>query len=274
VDDEYLALNRAMWDSRAAKHAASRAYDLDRFRTDPAAVSDVVAFDRERLGDLRGLDAVHLQCHIGTDTISLHRLGARVSGLDLSPASLDVARALATETGAPVEFVESDVYAAPDVLGRERFDLVYTGIGAICWLPSIDRWAQTVAALLRPGGRLFIRDCHPMLGVLDVVDGAISLDYPYFERAEALEFAETTSYVDHVEPLPGLPSREWSHGIGEIVTAVMAHGLSLELLVEHDSVPWEALPGLMETHPDHPGEFRLADRPDRVAASFTLAARR
>ncbi len=272
--DDYLELNRAMWDSRASTHQDSRAYDLDRFRHDPAAISDVVRFDLPRLGDVRGLDTVHLQCHIGTDTVSLHRLGAQVTGLDLSPASLAVARRLVADVGAPIDLVESDVYAAPDVLGRERFDLVYTGIGAICWLPSIDRWAATVAALLRPGGRLFIRDCHPMAGVLDVLDGRIVLDYPYFEQPDALVFETTTSYVDHVAPLPGLPSREWSHGIGEIVMAVMDHGMDLELLAEHDSIPWEALPGLMAAHPDHPGEFRLADRPERLAASFTLAARR
>ncbi len=270
--DEYLALNRAMWDSRAATHAASRSYDLDRFRDDPQAISDVVRFDVPRLGSIAGLDVIHLQCHIGTDTLSLHRLGANVTGLDLSPASLAEARALAEQVKADISYIEGDVYSAPDLLGRARFDVVYTGIGAVCWLPSIDRWAQTVAALLRPGGRLFIRDCHPMLGTLDVVDDQIVMDYPYFEHDDALVFEDTTSYVDHVQPLPGLPSREWSHGLAEIITAVTRHGMTLELVAEHDSVPWEALPGKMTLSPDHPGEFRLADRPERLAASFTLAA--
>ena len=272
--EEYLEFNRAMWDSRAATHAVSKAYDLDRFRTDPQAISDVVRFDLPLLGSIDGLQAVHLQCHIGTDTLSLHRLGASVTGLDLSPASLAEARALADEVGADIPYVEGDVYSAPDLLGRERFDLVYTGIGAICWLPSIDRWAQTVAALLKPGGRLFIRDCHPMLGTLDVVDEQIVMDYPYFEHDEALVFEETTSYVDHVSPLPGIPSREWSHGLAEIFTALTRHGLGVDVFAEHDSVPWEALPGKMANHPEHPGEFRLAERPERLAASFTLSATR
>lgn len=271
--EEYQRLNRAMWDSRAARHAASEAYDLQRYRTDPEAISDVVRFDLPRLGDLTGLDVVHLQCHIGTDTLSLHRLGGTVTGLDLSPASLAEARRLAADVGADITYVESDVYAAPDVLGRAAFDVVYTGIGAICWLPSIDRWAATVAALLRPGGRLVFRDCHPMLGTLEVVDGRIELVYPYAEHEEPLVFEDTASYVDPDDhSLPGLPSREWSHGLAEVLMALMAHGMRVETVLEHDCVPWEALPGSMAPHPDHPGEFRLADRPERLAASFTVVA--
>jgi SAM-dependent methyltransferase len=271
--EEYQRLNRAMWDSRAARHAASEAYDLQRYRTDPEAISDVVRFDLPRLGDLTGLDVVHLQCHIGTDTLSLHRLGGTVTGLDLSPASLAEARRLAADVGADITYVESDVYAAPDVLGRGAFDVVYTGIGAICWLPSIDRWAATVAALLRPGGRLVFRDCHPMLGTLEVVDGRIELVYPYAEHEAPLVFEDTASYVDPDDhSLPGLPSREWSHGLAEVLTALMAHGMRIETVLEHDSVPWEALPGFMAPHPEHAGEFRLTERPERLAASFTVVA--
>ncbi len=271
--EEYQRLNRAMWDSRAARHAASASYDLQRYRTDPEAVSDVVRFDLPRLGDVTGLDVVHLQCHIGTDTLSLHRLGATVTGLDLSPASLAEARRLAADVGADITYVESDVYAAPDALGRSRFDVVYTGIGAICWLPSIERWAATVAALLRPGGRLVFRDCHPMLGTLEVVDGRIELVYPYAEHEEPLVFEDTASYVDPDDhSLPGLPSREWAHGLAEILMALMAHGMRVDTVLEHDCVPWVPLPGFMEPHPDHPGEFRLAERPERLAASFTVVA--
>ena len=157
--DRYLDVNRTNWDSRAPVHA--QAYGIDRLLADPGHLSGVVTFDLPRLGDITGLDVVHLQCHIGTDTLSLARLGARVTGVDLSGASLDEARQLAKRAGADIEYVQSDVYAAPQELDGRQFDLVYTGIGAICWLPSIRRWAQTVAELLRPGGRLFIRDGIP-----------------------------------------------------------------------------------------------------------------
>jgi SAM-dependent methyltransferase len=161
--NDYLRLNRASWDERAPAHAASPDYAVQRFTDDPGFISDVVRFDLPLLGDVTGLTGVHLQCHIGTDTISLARLGASMTGLDFSAASLEQARAIATQVATPVDFVEGDVYAGVDLLGAERFDLVFTGIGALCWLPRIDEWAGVVAGLLRPGGRLFLREGHPML---------------------------------------------------------------------------------------------------------------
>src|SRR5687768_14734531 len=154
---DYRTVNRANWDERAAAHAASPDYAVDRFAADPDFLSSVVRFDLPRLGDVAGLRGVHLQCHIGTDTISLARLGAQMTGLDFSPASLAQARALSDEVGAGVDFVESDVYAAAEVLPQGAFDLVFTGIGALCWIPGIERWAAVVARLLAPGGRLFLR---------------------------------------------------------------------------------------------------------------------
>jgi len=269
---DYLALNRANWDDRAAVHATSRGYDLARYRDDPTAISHVVAFDRPLLGDVAGLDVVHLQCHIGTDTLSLARLGARVTGLDLSPASLAVARELASDTGADIAYVESDVYGAVDALGAGRFDLVYTGIGAICWLPSIARWAETVAGLLRPGGRLLLRDMHPALGAIgDAHPDRLELDLPYFEMPDGAVWDDDVTYVDADRPLTATRSVEWNHGLGEIVTALLDHGMTLTGLVEHRTVPWLALPELME--PDEAtGEFRLRERPERLPLTFTLQA--
>ena len=185
--DEYLALNRANWDDRAPAHAASPSYEVERFVADPSLSLQSGAFDRPRLGDARGIEAVHLQCHIGTDTISLARLGARMTGLDFSAASLTEARRLAGRTETAVDFIESDVYDALDVLEPRSFDLVYTGIGALCWLPDIARWAWVVAGLLRPGGRLFMREGHPMLWAIDETHtDRLVIDYPYFERREPL----------------------------------------------------------------------------------------
>ncbi|MBU4417590.1 MAG: class I SAM-dependent methyltransferase, partial [Actinobacteria bacterium] len=170
MSDDYLEINRANWDSRAPIHV--RHYGIEALLADPNALSDVVRFDLPRLGRLDGLEVLHLQCHIGTDTLSLARLGAAsVTGLDLSPVSLAEARKLAATAGASIDYVQSDTYSAVAALGR-TFDLVYTGIGAICWLPSIQRWAQTVAALLRPGGRLFIRDGHPVLNTVFALEVA------------------------------------------------------------------------------------------------------
>jgi SAM-dependent methyltransferase len=269
---DYRAINLANWDERAPAHAASPDYAVEQFLSDPEFLSGVVRFDRPLLGDIAGLRGVHLQCHIGTDTISLARLGARMTGLDFSPAALAQARDLARRTGSDTDFVESDVYDAPEVLGRGQFDLVYTGIGALCWLPSAARWAQVVAALLRPGGRLFIRDAHPMLGTIadPREDGLLVVDLPYFERPEPSVWDQGGTYVQTDVQFEQNVSHEWNHGLGEIVTALLAEGMTVTGLVEHDTVPWNALAGMME--PVDGGEFRLTDRPWRLAASFTLQA--
>lgn len=272
MDDDYRAVNRAMWDERAPAHAASEGYGLRRFVADPDHLSQVVRFDRDRLGDIRGLRGVHLQCHIGTDTLSLARLGARMSGLDFSPAALAHARRLAADCGADIPYAQADLYDAVDVLGGGGFDLVYTGIGALCWLPDIRRWAAVVAALLRPGGRLHLREGHPVLWALPDPrpDGLITLEHPYFERPEGTVWDEDGTYVDTDVRFVNTRSVEWNHGIGEVVTALLAAGLRLTALVEHDSVPWEALPGQMERVGYD--EWRLADRPWRLPHTYTLQA--
>jgi SAM-dependent methyltransferase len=271
---DYRSVNRANWDERAPAHAASADYGVQRFVDDPSFISDVVRFDLPRLGDVGGLDGVHLQCHIGTDTVSLERLGARMTGLDFSPASLEQARVLAARIGSVAAFVEGDVYDAADLLGRERFDLVFTGIGALCWLPRIDDWARVVAVLLRPGGRLFIREGHPMLWSLDYDrdDGLLVIDYPYVERSEPIIEVTDGTYVETDARFDATVTHEWNHGLGEIVSALMRHGMEITGFVEHDSVPWVALPGAME--PIGGGEYRLVDRPWRLPHSYTLQARK
>jgi SAM-dependent methyltransferase len=269
---DYREINRGMWDERVPAHVASPDYQVDRFIADPGFLSEVVRFDLPLLGDISGLRGAHLQCHIGTDTISLARLGATMTGLDFSAPAVEQARTLAQRTGSDTEFVRSDVYDAVDVLGAGRFDLVFTGIGALCWLPRIARWAEVVAALLRPGGRLFIREGHPMLWALDDTrrDGLLVVDYPYFEREEPLVWDEGGTYVQTEATFEHNTSVSWNHGLGEIVTALQVAGMTITGLVEHDTVPWEAMPGLMERTAE--GEWRLADRPWRLPHSYTLQA--
>ncbi|MGV8844943.1 class I SAM-dependent methyltransferase [Tessaracoccus sp.] len=274
MSDDYLRVNRANWDDRAMLHPQSAGYDLDRFRRDPSAISDVVRFDLPRLGEIAGLQVAHLQCHIGTDTLSLSRLGAHVTGLDFSPVAISAAENLARETGAQITYVCADVDSAVEALGSARFDVVYTGIGAIGWLPSIQRWASIVADLLRPGGRLFIREGHPILWATDDPrpDGLIVTRYPYFETTEPSVWEGADSYVETSRPLIHTTTMEWNHGLGEIITALLDHGLRLTQFVEHDSVPYVALGHYMEAHPTLPGEFWLTEGRERLPLSYTLQA--
>ena len=274
MSDEYAGINRVYWNDRVAAHAASKDYAVARFAEDPAYLSEVVRFDRARLGDIAGLDAVHLQCHIGTDTVSLGRLGARITGLDQSAPALDEARRLAASAGVEATFLESELYGAVDALGPSRFDLVYTGVGALNWLPDVRRWAQVVAALLRPGGRLHLREGHPMMWAIDEerTDGLLVVKYPYFETAEPLVFeGEGGTYVETDQVFTENLTHEWNHGLGEIVTAVLDAGMELTRLEEHTTVPWAALPGMVDTGG---GEMQLAEHPERLPATYTLQARK
>ncbi len=267
---EHRDANRAWWDERAPAHAGSPDYAVDALVGDAGALSDVVRFDVPRLGDIAGARGVHLQCHIGTDTLSLARLGARMTGLDFSPTAIAIARGIAARAGLDIDYVESDVYQAASALGPESFDLVYTGVGALVWLPDVAGWAEVVAALLKPGGRLFLREGHPVLWAVDEQrTDAIALGYPYFEHDDPMRFDASQTYVHTDAVFTATESREWNHGLGEIVTALLDAGLQLTMLVEHDSVPWEALPGRMH---NVSGEWRLDEHGERLPLSYTLAA--
>lgn len=272
MSSDYLEINRANWDSRVPFH--EQGYGLDRYRTDPTHLSGVVRFDRPRLGDIDGLDTVHLQCHIGTDTLSLARLGARVTGLDFSAPALDVARRLAADCRADIRYVESELYGAVEALGAAQFDLVYTGIGALCWLPDIRRWAEVVATLLRPGGQLFIREGHPVVWALcdPRPDGLLVIEHPYFETASGVPFSEPTTYVEHDGELASPDIVSFNHGLAEIFNALWSAGMTITAFDEHRSVPWNVAGDAMVE--DELGEWHLREGRDRLPCTYTLRATR
>lgn len=269
--------NRANWDDRAAIHVAS-GYGIEDLVTDPAALSDVIGLDRDRLGDLQGADVIHLQCHLGTDTVSLARLGAhRVVGLDFSGESLVHARRIAARCGAPanqVEFVRADVYDSRHAVTGD-FDLVYTGVGALCWLPEVGPWARVVASLLKPGGQFLIREDHPIRATTeDDVSQGIRVEYPYFETSEPQTWVEEHSYVEAPEGAPAIAhptSHQWNHGLGEVVTALIEAGLVIDSLEEFDHMRWNPWGSAMVA--DDQG-FRLAERPDRMPLEYVVTAHR
>jgi SAM-dependent methyltransferase len=274
VDDHRLA-NQRNWDSRAPVHAASQLYDLDGFVADPQRLSGVVTFDRDFVDDVSGKRLVHLQCHIGTDTLSWARLGAEVTGLDFSEASLQIARDLAVRAGQPARFVEGELYDAPQLLGGEQFDIVYTGVGALCWLPDIRGWAEVVAALLAPGGTLLIREGHPMLWALDHerTDDQLVVATPYFEAAQPLRWNEPQTYSDNPDgvELEHTVVYDWNHGLGEILTAVLDVGLTITAFTEHRELEWQAWP--LWERDEVTGRYALPEHlRERVPAMYTLVA--
>jgi SAM-dependent methyltransferase len=225
--------NRAMWDERVPIHAASAFYDQESFL---AGKDTVAGFQAEEVGDVTGRSLVHLQCHMGQDTLSWARRGAaRVVGLDFSEPAVEVARGLAAELGYGPEraaFVAADVYDAREALGGERFDVVYTGIGALCWLPDVRRWAEVAAALVAPGGFLYLAEFHPLANVLDWETGTrFARDYA---GAEPFVTDAPGSYVDFAAETEHNRSYEWNHTIGAVVSALAEAGLRLEFLHEFD----------------------------------------
>ena len=194
-------------------------------------------------------------------------------GYDFSPRAIAAARALAASAGSHASFVEGELYDAVDGLGANRFDLVFTGIGALNWLPDIAGWAAVVAELLRPGGRLHLREGHPMLYGADEErrDGVVAISYPVFGITGATRFDDETSYEGDGSAFAHTTTYEWNWSIGEVVTALLAAGLHLDGLTEHTTVPWNALDGLMHEVPPL-GEWELVDRPERLACTYTLRA--
>jgi SAM-dependent methyltransferase len=269
MNEDALAANLANWESRVRVHAA--AYGLDRYIEDPGYVSGVVRHDAPALGDLTGLRVAHLQCHIGTDTISLARLGADVVGLDFSPSALSVAKGLADRTGDAARFVQADVYEAVDALDG-GFDLVYSSVGIVGWLPSMQRWAQVVAALLAPGGRLYLRDGHPVLMTLDETreDQQLVVTHPYFGGSEPKRWEDTSSYVGEAGAITSPVHYEWQHPLSEIVQAVLDAGLVLTRLHEDDRLDWAFSPW-METDDGEHYRFPAHQR-TLVPTEFTIEA--
>lgn len=264
-EPEWLVLNRAAWDERVPIHVRSAFYDNDSFR---AGRDPLRAFEPDELGPVDGLDLVHLQCHFGQDTLGWARRGARVTGLDFSEAGIAAARALAAEVGIDADWVCADVYDAPAALGGRTFDVVYTGLGALVWLPDIGRWADVVARLLRPGGCLYLVEFHPVVDIFNEDD--LVAEYPYF-APEGARWDDGGTYTDPDAVTEHNGMWNWTHPLGSVVSALIDAGLVLELLHEHDFTLWARWPWL-ERHDDH--TFRLPpDRPS-LPLMYSLRARR
>jgi 2-polyprenyl-3-methyl-5-hydroxy-6-metoxy-1,4-benzoquinol methylase len=265
--DQGRAANRAWWDEAAPLHAAGAFYDLPGFI---AGREELRPFELIEMGPVDGLDLCHLQCHLGTDTLAWARHGARVVGLDFSAPAVEAARRLALDCGVAAEFVCADVYDAAAELGGRRFDIVYTGIGALAWLPDMNRWAEVVAGLLRPGGFVYLVEIHPTVHGLapDGVTLAEDMLDAAYRAWDDDEPAGTYGAPDAVKVHTTTWERTWA--ISEVVTAVIAAGLQVELLGEQDvtnvPLPW------LEQGPDR--LYRLPAGMPRYPLTWSLRARR
>ena len=255
--------NRAFWDERVPIHTASDFYDVEGFKAGREPLED---FELGDLGDVSGLSLVHLQCHFGLDTLSWARRGARVTGLDFSAPAIEAARGLAADIGVEADFVCADVYDAPAALGGRSFDVVYVNVGAINWLPDIRRWAEVVSALLNPGGVLYMKEVHPFSWVFG--DDELTVENDYF--AHRSDYDEPGTYTDPDARTVHNRTEEWQHPLGDVINALIAAGLTLELLGEHDHQAYRQWP-FMEKDA---GVYRMPAGTPRLPLMYSLRARK
>ncbi len=265
------AANLRLWESWTDIHMAGSFYDVEGFIADPAARP----FDwvtREAVGDVTGKRALHLQCHIGIDTIRLLLAGAsEVVGVDFSPRAIAAARSIAERTRSPATFVQGDVTALPEGVPREAFDLVFTSYGTIQWLPDLEGWAESIATRLAPGGVFHIIDVHPFTWVFDDDAPAppLSVRYPYFHR-DPFYYEEHGSYADRDANLVA-DSYSWQHTFSEIVGVLARRGLVVESLREYPVCAWKAFEFMTQ---GDDGLWRLAPEAGEIPLMFALTARR
>jgi SAM-dependent methyltransferase len=236
-----IADNRKLWDAWTPIHTAGSFYDVQRFRDDPNDVR-IAEWEREEVGSVEGKSLLHVQCHFGLDTLSWARLGAaQVTGVDFSEPAIAFATELAAETGLAdrARFVVSDVYELPGPLTGETFDVVYTGRGAVCWLPHLEPWARAIAGLLRPGGFFYMHEGHPVMWSFDdeQAPGALRLAFDYW-GGETISFPVQGSYADETAEVDAEVEHGWNHSLGEIVTVLARNGLRIELLDEKRDLDW------------------------------------
>lgn len=264
--DDRLVANQANWNDRTALHLRSRYYDVEgwlRERRGPAP------HEVELLGDVSGLRLLHLQCHFGLDTLAWARAGAIVTGLDFSPSAVAAARELAERSGLDerATFVCADVHDASTALNHSTFDIVYVSLGALCWLPRVDPWAAQVGSLVARGGRFYIYEGHPL--AWSMAGDRPMIVRTYFEEPEPLVGDSGETYTDVDGPVRNQRSYEWNHGIGEIVTALVRHGLRIERLDEHDWTNWPASAWLVQRDD---GRWGPPSQGPRLPLTFTLLA--
>jgi 3-hydroxyisobutyrate dehydrogenase-like beta-hydroxyacid dehydrogenase/SAM-dependent methyltransferase len=268
ADDERRKANRLNWDDRTAIHMRSDFYDVERWLREAPGPP---AWEAAALGDASGRSLVHLQCHFGLDTLAWARAGATVTGVDFSPVAVARAAELAGKAGLAdrARFVCADAEDAATALGGETFDVAYVSFGALCWLPSVERWAEQLGLLVRPGGRCYVHDSHPLSWAL--AKDVLTVEHTYFEEQRPFVSESPLTYTDSDVPIENQRAYEWNHSLGEIVSSLVGNGFVIDALEEHDWTVWRRFRWL-EEQPD--GRWTTPSGRPRAPLSFTIMASR
>ncbi|GIU42537.1 class I SAM-dependent methyltransferase [Shewanella algidipiscicola] len=227
---DYLTINQDTWNKRAAIHVNSTFYDVAGFLKGNSSLNPI---ELQQVGAVEGKRLLHLQCHFGLDSLSWARLGAVVTGVDLSSVAIEYARRLAEQSALEATFIESDLYQF-GIDNSEQFDIVFTSYGVLCWLPDLTQWAQMVADALCVGGELHLVEFH---SINDLLSG-----YSYFPQPHP-DVEEEGTYTENCDGRKS-PVVTWAHSLSEVLTALISAGLTIEAFKEYPSSPYDCFEGL------------------------------
>jgi 2-polyprenyl-3-methyl-5-hydroxy-6-metoxy-1,4-benzoquinol methylase len=259
--NQYFEANREGWNKRTAVHKDSAFYGLEAFKAGKNVLNEI---ELREVGDVNGKTLLHLQCHFGMDTLSWARLGAKVTGVDLSDQAIEAAQQLSQELHLNGRFVCCNVYDTSKHIS-EQFDVVFTSYGTIGWLPDLKPWANMIAERLKPGGFFYIADFHPVLWMLD--DAMEQLHYSYFND-EVIVTEQKGTYGDRDAPIT-YTEYGWNHPFSEIFSALIGAGLHIEFLHEYPFSPYNCFANV-EQGAD--GYWRFKDRGNRFPMMYSIKA--
>jgi len=260
-EKDYLAVNKASWNNKVRFHLESDFYGVEGFLNGASSLNDI---ELNLLGSIAGKRILHLQCHFGQDSISLARMGAQVTGIDLSDKAIEAANDLAAKTHTDARFICCDLYDLPNHL-NETFDIVFTSYGTIGWLPDLDRWAAVVARFLNAGGQLVFAEFHPVVWMFD--DDFTRIGYHYFNTGPITETYSGT-YADRNAAL----NQEyvmWNHGLAEVFSSLLGSGLEITSFAEFDYSPYNCFRHTVEVAPK---KYRIRHLDNRIPMVFALTA--
>ncbi len=259
----YVDINRKSWNNKIEAHLKSEFYDVKSF---VEGVNSLNEIELQLLGNISGKKILHLQCHFGQDTISLSRLGACVTGVDLSDKAIESAIKLAQQTNSSVKFICSDVYDLPNHL-HEKFDIVYTSYGVIGWLPDMDKWANVISQFLKPEGKLIFVEFHPFVWMYD--SDFQNINYNYF-NAEAIQETESGTYADKDADITQSYVC-WNHPISEVITGLLKNKLTITDFQEYDYSPYACFNHTVEFEQK---KFRIKHLENKIPMVYSIVTKK
>jgi len=261
IPTEYLNKNKESWNQRTDFHLKSEFYNQDEFMKGRTSLNEI---ELSLLGDIKGKSILHLQCHFGQDSLSFARMGARVTGVDLSDNAIANAQRLNTELGLDANFICCNIYDLQEHL-KGQFDIVYVSYGAIVWLPDLEKWASIISRYLKPGGQFVFVEFHPVVMLFD--NDFSKIAYRYFNSGPVIE-TETGTYADRGAAM----SKEnvtWNHSLSEVINSLIESGLQIKGLDEHDYSPYNCF-GHTEKIADR--KYRIKQLGDKIPMVYSVVA--